>query len=109
MRLGRDEVTIQDTSTGRTFRTLKPVVPKGARQSDSYKFQYDDGVFLTQDMVLLTDLSGTAHVWNIDTEKELLSQPAIGKDIIGISHDSRRLITQTSQFGITIWDVPEFK
>ncbi len=109
MHLGRDDVTIIDTNTGRTFRTLKPLVPKGARNSDSYKFQYDDGVFLSNDVVLLTTLSGSAHVWNIDSEKELFSQPSVGKDIIGISNDSRRLITQTSQYGITIWDVPEFK
>ncbi len=113
MLVGRNEVRIHDVVTGRLFRTLKPA-GKAERSSSSYEVDFRDGLFLSNpDFVLLVDQRGTGYVWNIDTEKVVLTQDGFAGsspmcELITLSTDGRRLFGKTSQFGITIWDVPEF-
>lgn len=113
LQVGRNEATIYDVSSGRLYRTLKPA-GKAERSSSSYKTDFRDGLFLgNSNFVMLVDLGGVAYVWNLDTEKVVLTQESLTPgnpncELISISTDGRRLFGRTSQFGVTIWDVPEF-
>ena len=107
MQVRQQEATIHDIATGRLYRTLKPVANAAPRRI-SYKDDLRDGIFLKNpDFVLLIDQSGTGCVWNVRDEKVVLTQEGMG-GLTAISTDGRRLFGATSQFGVTIWDVPEF-